>query len=64
MVTLPNTHPVIDDVAGVEFIARRARENRRSKIYCYGALTRGFGGKELVEMACWRKAARWASPMR
>lgn len=51
MVTLPNTHPVIDDVAGVEFIARRARENRRSKIYCYGALTRGFGGKDLVEMA-------------
>jgi dihydroorotase-like cyclic amidohydrolase len=26
MVGLPNTDPVIDDVAGVEFIARRARE--------------------------------------
>src|SRR3546814_15272454 len=26
MVGLPNTEPVIDDVAGVEFVARRARE--------------------------------------
>lgn len=51
MVALPNTHPIIEDVAGVEFIARRAREIRRGKIYCYGALTRGFGGKDLVEMA-------------
>jgi dihydroorotase len=50
MVTLPNTDPVIDDVAGVEFIARRARENRRVKIYCYGALTQGLEGKDLVEM--------------
>jgi len=50
MVALPNTHPVIDDVAGVEFIARRGRETKRTKIYCYGALTRGFAGQDLVEM--------------
>jgi dihydroorotase len=50
MVCLPNTEPVIDDVAGVEFIARRARETRRAKIYCYGALTQGLEGKDLVEM--------------
>jgi dihydroorotase len=31
MVTLPNTDPIIDDVAGVEFIARRARETKRAK---------------------------------
>jgi dihydroorotase len=49
MVCLPNTDPVIDDVAGVEFIARRARENRRSKVYCYGAITRKLAGQELVE---------------
>ncbi|MGH6894649.1 MAG: dihydroorotase, partial [Dongiaceae bacterium] len=51
MVCLPNTEPVIDDVAGVEFIARRARETKRAKIYCYGALTQGLEGKDLVEMA-------------
>ena len=46
MICLPNTDPVIDDVAGIEFIARRAREVRRVKIYCYGALTQGLEGKE------------------
>ena len=50
MVCLPNTEPVIDDVAGVEFIARRARENRRSKVYCYGAITRKLAGEQLVEL--------------
>ncbi|WP_368412731.1 dihydroorotase [Dongia sp.] len=50
MVCLPNTHPVIDDVSGVEYIARRARETKRAKIYCYGALTRGLNGRDLVEM--------------
>jgi dihydroorotase len=50
MVCLPNTDPVIDDVAGVEFIARRARETRLSKIYCYGAVTKDLVGKDLVEI--------------
>jgi dihydroorotase len=50
MVCLPNTDPVIDDVAGVEFIARRARETRLSKIYCYGAVTKDLAGKDLVEI--------------
>lgn len=50
MVCLPNTDPVIDDVAGVEFIARRARETRLAKVYCYGAVTKQLAGKDLVEM--------------
>lgn len=50
MVCLPNTDPVIDDVAGVEFIARRARETRLAKVYCYGAVTKQLGGRDLVEM--------------
>lgn len=50
MVCLPNTNPIIDDVSGVEFIARRARETKRAKIYCYGALTQGLAGRDLVEM--------------
>ena len=32
MVALPNTDPVIDDVAGVEFVARRARDVKLVKI--------------------------------
>lgn len=50
MVCLPNTEPVIDDVAGIEFIARRARETRLSKVYCYGAVTKNMAGKDLVEI--------------
>ncbi len=51
MVCLPNTDPVIDDVSVVEFIARRAREIKRVKLYCHGALTRRLEGRELTEMA-------------
>jgi dihydroorotase len=50
MVCLPNTDPVIDGVAAVEFIARRARETRLAKVYCYGAVTKHLAGKDLVEM--------------
>jgi dihydroorotase len=50
MVCLPNTDPVIDDVSGVEFIARRAREVRATKVFCYAAATQGLEGKELAEI--------------
>ncbi|MEX0921220.1 MAG: dihydroorotase [Rhodovibrionaceae bacterium] len=50
MVALPNTEPVIDDVAGVEFVARRARDVKLVKIYTYGAVTRGLEGRELTEI--------------
>lgn len=47
---LPNTHPVIDDIAGLEFIARRAREAKGVKIFAYGAATAGANGTNLAEM--------------
>jgi dihydroorotase len=50
MVCLPDTDPVIDDVAGVEFIARRAREAKLVKVYAYAAATRSLQGRELTEM--------------
>jgi dihydroorotase len=50
MVCMPNTDPVIDDVSGVEFIARRAREVRGTMVFCYAAATQGLEGKELAEM--------------
>jgi len=50
MVALPNTDPVVDDVAGVEFVARRAREVKLAKVYTYGAVTRGLDGKEITEI--------------
>ncbi len=49
MAALPNSEPVADDTAGLEFVARRAREVKLVKIYSYGSLTKGAEGKELTE---------------
>jgi dihydroorotase len=50
MVCLPNTRPVIDDVSVVEFVARRARLLGLTKVYPYGAVTKGLEGQALAEM--------------
>jgi dihydroorotase len=50
IVGLPNTEPVIDDVAVAEFVARRAREVKLVKIFVYGAVTKGLKGEQLSEM--------------
>src|SRR5512147_1561238 len=50
MVCLPNTNPVIDDMSVVEFVARRARLLGLTKVYPYGAVTKGLAGHELAEM--------------
>ena len=47
---LPNTDPVVDDVSGVEFVARRAREAKLVKVYTYAAATRRLEGKEITEI--------------
>ena len=46
MMALPNSDPVVDDVAGLEFVARRAREVKLCKIYSYGTITRRAEGRE------------------
>lgn len=56
LATLPNTEPVIDDSAMLEFVARRARQARRVKVYPYGAITRGCEGRQLAEMALLQEA--------
>ena len=60
IVCLPNTHPAIDDVALIEFIARRARETGVVKIYPYAAITRGCKGDELTEMGILAEAGALA----
>ena len=49
-VCLPNTDPVIDDMSVVEFVARRARKQGKTKVYPYGAVTKGLAGDELAEL--------------
>ena len=56
MVCLPNTDPVIDDVAAVEFVARRARLIGLAKVYPYAAATRALEGAELAEIGLLKEA--------
>jgi dihydroorotase len=60
MVCLPNTDPVIDDVASVEFVARRARKIGLAKVYPYAAATKRLEGKELAEMGMLAEAGALA----
>ncbi|HXP31915.1 MAG TPA: dihydroorotase [Stellaceae bacterium] len=50
MVALPNTEPVIDELALVEFVARRARDIALANVRTYAAATKGLKGRELTEM--------------
>ncbi|HBA36038.1 MAG TPA: dihydroorotase [Gammaproteobacteria bacterium] len=48
---LPDTDPVIDEPATVEFIKRRARDANQARVLPLGALTRGLQGEQLSEMS-------------
>jgi dihydroorotase len=60
MAALPNTMPPIDEVALVDFVARRARDIGLVNIYTYAALTKGLGGRELTEMGLLAEAGALA----
>lgn len=49
IVTMPDTHPVIDDVALVEFVLRTARETAIVNVFPAAAVTRGLEGREMTE---------------
>ena len=47
---LPDGPEPIDRRAGLEYVARRAREIKSTKIFAYACVTRGAEGRELAEM--------------
>jgi dihydroorotase len=47
---MPNTKPVIDDIAVVDFIHKRARETSYVNVRTYAAITKGQKGDEITEM--------------
>lgn len=49
IVAQPDTDPVIDEAALVEFVGRRARESAIVNVRTMAALTRGRAGRELTE---------------
>lgn len=56
MITMPNTDPVIDDAALVDFISRRARDTAIVKVHPMAAITKGTDGKTMSEFGLLREA--------
>ena len=56
IVMMPDTDPVIDDVALVEFVLRTARETALVNIYPTAALTKGLAGDQMCEFGLLRSA--------
>ncbi len=56
IVTMPDTDPVIDDIALVDFVTRRARDETRVRVLPTAAITRSLEGRELTEIGLMREA--------
>lgn len=56
IVTMPDTHPVIDDVAIAEFVMRTARETALVNVFPAAAMTKGLEGKEMTEIGLLKDA--------
>jgi dihydroorotase len=55
-ICMPNTEPVIDDVALVDFILRRARDTALVNVLPMAAMTKGLLGEEMTEIGLLREA--------
>ncbi|HXF55025.1 MAG TPA: dihydroorotase [Hyphomicrobiaceae bacterium] len=56
IVVMPDTDPVIDQVALVDFIQRRARDNCIVNVHTMAALTKGLAGQEISEIGLLQRA--------
>lgn len=56
LVMMPDTAPIIDDVALVEFVLRTARETALVNIHPAAAITKGLAGREMTEFGLMREA--------
>jgi dihydroorotase len=56
IVCMPNTDPVIDDVALVDYIERRTRDRAIVHVHPMAALTKGLKGQEMTEIGLLQRA--------
>ncbi len=56
MIVMPNTQPVIDDAAIVDFILRRARDTALVRVAPMAAITKGLGGDMMTEIGGLKEA--------
>ncbi|WP_440981324.1 dihydroorotase [Shinella sumterensis] len=55
-ITMPDTDPVIDDIALVEFVLKNARDKAIVNIHPAAALTKGLAGEEMTEFGLLKDA--------
>ncbi len=56
MIVMPNTDPVIDDAAIVDYILRRARDTALVRVAPMAAITKSLGGQFMSEIALLKEA--------
>jgi dihydroorotase len=56
IIVMPDTEPVIDQVALVDFIQRRARDNAVVNVHTMAAMTRGLKGQDMTEIGLLQRA--------
>lgn len=56
LVAMPDTDPVIDDAALVDYVMRRARDTTEVRIFPAAALTKGLHGEVLTEFGLLKEA--------
>ncbi len=56
ILTMPDTNPVVDDVAIAEFVMRTARETASINVFPAAALTKGLNGQEMTEIGLLARA--------
>jgi dihydroorotase len=56
LIMMPDTDPVIDNVALVEFVRRTARETSAVRVFPAAAITKGLNGEEMTEFGLLRQA--------
>jgi dihydroorotase len=56
LISMPDTNPVVDDPAIVDFLLRRARDTAVVNIHPAAAITKGLQGREMTEIGLLREA--------
>lgn len=56
LVSMPDTNPVVDDPAIVDFLLRRARDTSIVNIHPAAAITKALAGREMTELGLLREA--------
>jgi dihydroorotase len=56
MIVMPNTQPVIDDAAIVDYVLRRARDTALVRVAPMAAITKGLNGEALAEIGLLKAA--------